>query len=52
MESCQLDLMTAFINSLLQEEDYLRQPEGFIDPKHLDWVWWVHASLYGLKQSP
>lgn len=51
-ESCQMDVMTAFLNSLLREEVYLKQPEGFVDQRHPDWVWRVRASLYGLKQSP
>lgn len=50
-ESCQMDIMTAFFNSLLTEEIYLRQPEGFVDAEHPDWVWRVKASLYGLKQA-
>lgn len=30
----------------------MKQPEGFIDTQHPDWVWRIRASLYGLKQSP
>lgn len=30
----------------------MKQPEGFIDGEHPDWVWRIRASLYGLKQSP
>lgn len=51
-ESRQMDVMTAFLNSLLQEEVYLKQPEGFVDPEHPTWVWRVRASLYGLQQAP
>lgn len=51
-ESQQMDVMTAFLNSFLQEEIYLKQPERFVDPDHPDWVWRVKASLYGLKQAP
>ena len=47
-----MDVMTAFLNSLLQEEVYLKQPEEYVDQLHPDWVWRVRASLYGLKQSP
>lgn len=47
-----MDIMTAFFNSLLTEEIYLRQPEGFVDAEHPDWVWRVKASLYGLKKAP
>lgn len=38
-----MDIMTAFLNSLLTE--------GFVDAEHPDWVWRVKASLYGLKQA-
>lgn len=38
-ESCQMEFMTAFLNSLLQEEVYLKQPEGYIDPKHPISLW-------------
>lgn len=51
-ESRQMDVMTAFLNSLLQHEVYLKQPEGFVSSKHPDWVWRVKASLYGLRQAP
>lgn len=51
-ESKQLDVMTAFLNSLLQHEVYLKKPEGFIHPDHPDWVWRVQTSLYGLRQAP
>lgn len=47
-----MDVMTAFLNSLLHEEVYMKQPEGFEDSLHPDWVWKIKASLYGLKQAP
>lgn len=46
-----MDVMTVFLNSMLQEEVYLKQPEGFVDKKHPDWVWRVKVSPYGLKQA-
>lgn len=51
-DSCQMDVMTAFLNSFLREEVYMKQPDGFVDAQHPDWVWRIRASLYGLKQSP
>lgn len=51
-ESRQTDVMAAFLTSMLQDEVYLKQPEGFIDEKHPTWVWRVRASLYGLRQAP
>lgn len=51
-DSEQMDVMTAFLNSVLKEEVYLKQPEGFASTEKPDWVWRVKASLYGLKHSP
>lgn len=50
-ESNQIDVMTVFLNSLLQHKVYLKRPEGFVDKDHPDWVWRVKASLYGLCQA-
>lgn len=51
-ESRQMDVMTVFLNSILKDKVYLKQPEGFIDLNHPTWVWRVRASLYGLRQAP
>lgn len=47
-----IDVQTAFLNGQLDEEVYLKQPPGFIDPKFPDYVWKLEKSLYGLRQSP
>jgi len=47
-----MDIDTAFLNAELEEEIYITQPEGFIDPEHPDHVCCLHKSLYGLKQAP
>ena len=46
-----MDVTTAFLNSELEEEVYMRQPEGFVykDRQHL--VCKPKRSIYGLKQS-
>lgn len=47
-----MDVMTAFLNSSLQDEVYLKKPKGFVNKGHPTWVWRVRASLYGLRQEP
>src|SRR6266496_3083076 len=47
----QMDVKTAFLNGFLEEELYMMQPEGFIDPKGADKVCKLQRSIYGLVQS-
>nr|GEW66180.1 hypothetical protein [Tanacetum cinerariifolium] len=48
----QMDVKTAFLHSLLKEDVYVCQPEGFIDADHPSHVYKLKKSLYGLKQEP
>ncbi|GJX70078.1 retrovirus-related pol polyprotein from transposon TNT 1-94 [Tanacetum coccineum] len=48
----QMDLKITFLNGPLKEEVYVAQPDGFVDPGHLEKVYRLRKALYGLKQVP
>ena len=47
-----MDVKSAFLNGMLQEEVYVEKPKGFVDPHKLDDVYKLKRELYGLKQAP
>ena len=48
----QMDVKTSFLHGDLEEEIYMKQPEGFMVKGKKELVWRLKKSLYGLKQSP
>jgi hypothetical protein len=48
----QMDVKSAFLNSVLEEEVYVRQPPGFKSAKNPHRVYKLRKALYGLKQAP
>ena len=50
-EIWQMDVKTAFLNGFLEEELYMMQPKGFINPKGANKVRKLQRSIYGLVQA-
>jgi hypothetical protein len=48
----QMDVKTAFLNGLIQEEVYIEQPQGFEVHGRESHVCRLKKALYGLKQAP
>ncbi|GJW25074.1 putative ribonuclease H-like domain-containing protein [Tanacetum coccineum] len=49
---CEMDVKSAFLYGTIDEEVYVSQPLGFIDPKFPKKVYKVVKALYGLHQAP
>lgn len=47
----QMDIVTAFLNGTLDEEVYMKQPDGYVTTGQEHLVCKLKKSLYGLKQS-
>lgn len=48
----QLDVKNAFLHGNLSKKFYMKQPSGYVNPHHLDYLCWLCKALYGLKQVP
>lgn len=47
----QMDFKTAFLNGVLDEELYMKQPAGYVQPGQEHFVCRLRKSIYGLKQA-
>jgi hypothetical protein len=47
-----MDVKTTFLHWDLEEEIFMKQPEGYVVKGKKELVWKLKKSLYGLKQSP
>ncbi|EOY19734.1 Copia-like retrotransposable element, putative [Theobroma cacao] len=47
-----LDVKSAFLNGLLEEDIFIEQPKGFIEPGMENRICKLKKALYGLKQAP
>jgi hypothetical protein len=50
-EIWQMDVKTTFLNGNLDEDVYMIQPEGFVDPTNAGKLCKLQKSIYGLKQA-
>ncbi|GKB22265.1 putative ribonuclease H-like domain-containing protein [Tanacetum coccineum] len=48
----QMDVKSAFLYGMIEEEVYVSQPPGFEDPVFPDRVYKVEKALYRLHQAP
>ncbi|GKA10369.1 putative ribonuclease H-like domain-containing protein, partial [Tanacetum coccineum] len=48
----QMDVKSAFLYRSIDEEVYVTQPKGFVDPQYPKKVYKVVKALYGLRQAP
>jgi hypothetical protein len=47
----QMDVKSAFLNGVIHEDVYVRQPQDFESPKYTNRVYKFSKVLYGLKQA-
>ena len=47
----QIDVKFSFMNGILEEEVYVEQPKGFVDPNKRDMLCKLHKTLCRFKQA-
>jgi hypothetical protein len=47
-----MDAKVAFLNGVIQEEVFVRQPPGFENPKYPNRVYKLSKAVHGIKQAP
>jgi len=47
-----MNVKSEFLNGVISEEVYVKQPPGYEDLEYPDYVFKLTKSLYGLKQAP
>jgi hypothetical protein len=47
-----MGVKSAFLNGVIEEEVYVKQPPGFESEKYPHRVYRLKRALYGLKQAP
>ena len=48
----QLDVKNAFLHGTIEQNIFMAQPQGFVDPAHPHYVCKLNRALYGLRQAP
>lgn len=51
LDARQIDVKGAFLQASLSETVYMRQPEGYVDPRHSEYVYLLLKAVYGLRQA-
>jgi hypothetical protein len=51
LELNQFDVSNAFLHGELEEEVWLKQPQGFVDDSRPEWAFKLRKALYGLCQA-
>ena len=47
-----MDVRSAFLNGVIEEEVYVEQPPDFVNHIHPNFIFKLDKALYGLKQAP